>query len=140
MVRQLSQKTLIRIAKCPNKNLNWIPQARARMCTAILRHSVPYLVFRTLFPVQNAMKYFTAPFLVYMKQNVCFLLAGEFWRSIRIPESSAVILLDMCVFPHCDHVHGGLWWCLLPDCPWSYVPCIFPPCWVGKFIQLQILF
>jgi hypothetical protein len=68
------------------------------------------------------------------------LSAGEFWRSIRIPESSAIVLLDMCIFPHCDHVYSGLRWCVLPDCPRAYVPCIFPPCWFGKFIQLPIFF
>jgi hypothetical protein len=79
----------------------------------------------------------------YVPKRMCVdisFTAGEFWRSIRLPESSAVVILDMCVFPHCDHVYGGLWWRLLPDCPRTYIPGVFPPRWLGKFTQWTSFF
>jgi len=79
-------------------------------------------------------------YVLKWKCVVISFTAGEFWRSIRIPESSAVIILDMCVFPHCDHVYSGLWWCLLPNCPRAYIPRVFPPCWLGKFAQSTSFF
>jgi hypothetical protein len=118
------------------------------------------------FPFQNTLKWFTVKWSKYfvtfspssgvqnslfpskthwsdlllskVKMHTFFLKAGEFWRSVRIPESTAVIILDLCVFPHRDYVYGGLWWCLLPDCPRTYVPCIFPPCRLGEYSRLLI--
>lgn len=70
--------------------------------------------------------------------NFIHFTVGKFRRSIRIQQSTSIIVLDMCLFPHCHNVDGGIWRCLLRDCFRKNFSRILPPRRFGEFFQFPL--
>lgn len=67
-----------------------------------------------------------------------FLTVGKLGRSIRIQQSTSIIVLDVCLFPHCHDVDCGIWWCFLRNRSRQNVSRLLPSRRFGELIHVHL--